>query len=164
MTDAVLDAVAAALTAQGLTAVREFPAAALDRASGPVVCVGLRSNTLLSAGCGDYMGEQTDGNGAVSEVYGMRMESVLALDVYSPDDGANGAAGCVNAFALIAAALPTLPSGLRVKELKCGETDLDGETGMFLCRVSLACRAFLTRSENADAGEFTDFVLRGAIS
>lgn len=162
MLDTVLDAVVAALTAAGLSALRQFPESEADRAA-VAVCVGLKRNRLVSAGAGDYMGEKTEG-GVVSEVYGYRMEPVLALDVYSPDDGENGADGCMKAAALIAAALPDFPSGIRPRELSCGETAYDGITEMFHMPAELGCSAFLTREMNAETGEFTDFVLRGVIN
>lgn len=163
MLDAVLDAVVTALCGAGLAALRQFPDSELDRDSGPVVCVGLKSNKLVSSGAGDYMGEKTDG-GTVSEVYGFRMEPVIALDVYSPDDGENGAEGCVGTAEAVSAALPEFPSGLKVRELVCGETAFDGATEMFHMPVALSCAAFLTREMNGETGEFSDFVLKGVLS
>jgi hypothetical protein len=161
MLDAVLDAVVAALKAAGISAVRQFPDSEADRTAA-VVCVGLRRNKLVSAGAGDYMGERTDG-GIVSEVYGFRMEPVVALDVYSPDDAENGAEGCLAAAALIAAALPAFPSGLKPRAFSCGETTFDGISEMFHMPAELGCSAFLTREMDAETGAFTDFVLRGVM-
>ncbi|NCB51060.1 MAG: hypothetical protein EOM54_04150 [Clostridia bacterium] len=163
MLDAVLDAVVAALTASGVSAVRQFPDSEIDRDSGPVVCVGLKSNKLVSAGAGDYMGERTDG-GVVSEVYGFRMSPVIALDIYSPADGENGAEGCVSAAEAISSALSEFPSGLKSRELVCGQTKFDGTTEMFHMPVELNCAAFLIREMNGETGEFTDFVLKGVLS
>jgi hypothetical protein len=147
MLDAVLNAVVEALSSAGLSAVRQFPDSAIGRDSGPVVCVGLRSNKLISSGAGDYMGERTDG-GTVSEIYGFRMAPVIALDIYSPDNGENGAEGCVKAAEAVGAALPAFPSGLKSRELVCGETKFDGETEMFHMPADLSCAAFLTREMN----------------
>lgn len=162
MLDAVLDAVVSALNAAGAGALRQFPDAPLSRDAGPVICVGMKRNKLVSAGAGDYMGERTEG-GTVSEVYGYRMEPVLALDIYSPDGGEYGAAGCLSAAAAVGAALPNFPAGIKPRALTCGETAFDTETGMFHMPAELSCAAFLTRELDAQTGEFTNFVLKGVL-
>ena len=57
MTRAVLDAVLSALRAEGLTAVAQYPGQALDKKT-PMVCVGVRSQTLEPAAFGQYLGRQ----------------------------------------------------------------------------------------------------------
>jgi hypothetical protein len=161
MLDAVLDAVVSALTAAGVNAVRQFEPSEAGRDCA-VVCVGLKSNRLVSAGAGDYMGEKTEG-GVVSEVYGFRMEPVIALDIYSPDDGVSGAQGCLSVAEAISAALEDFPSGIKSRALIYGETRFDGATEMFHLPAELCCAAFLTREMNAETGEFTDFVLKGVL-
>ncbi len=161
MLNAVLNAVTACLNAGGLRAVRDFPGSALDRDAGPVVCVSLRSNKLLSAGAGDYMGEQSAG-GEVSSVYGFRMEPVIALDIFAP--GGGGASACAAAADSAAECLSELPSGLKLRALCCGETVYDQATEMFRCPLEIHAAAFLTRQEDAVTGEFTDFHLRGVIN
>lgn len=163
MLDAVLDAIMAALTGAGISALRQFPDSEISRDSGPIVCVGLRSNKLVSSGAGDYMGVREDG-GVVSEVYGFRMTPVIALDIYSPDDGANGAEGCIVAAEAVSAALPDFPSGLKARAFVCGETTFDDVTEMFHLPAELSCAAFLTREMNGETGAFTDFVLKGVLS
>lgn len=162
MTEAVLTALIAALTAAGLDAVRAYPASALDRDRGPVVCVGIRENKLLSPGMGDYLGQRSV-NGAVSELYGLRAECAVSLDVYSPDGGEHGAAGCVRCGEKITSALADLPSGLRLRALRLGEAAYDRDTGMFRMTAELTCAAFLTRERDADTGVFTDFTLKGVL-
>ncbi|MEG1633333.1 MAG: hypothetical protein RR314_04705 [Oscillospiraceae bacterium] len=162
MLDTVLNAIVAALEAQGVSALRQYPSTALNPAFGPVVCVGLKSNKLVSAGAGDYMGEKTVG-GVTSEVFGFRMEPVIALDVYSPDDGGHGAIGCTVCAAEVAAALSAFPKALKPKALVCGEPCYDAQTDMFRMVLELSCCAFLTRERNADTGVFTDFTLRGVL-
>lgn len=160
MVEAVLTAVTSALTDAGLNAQRQFPDAALCRGSGALVCVGVKQSRLLSAGCGEYLGRRTV-DGAPREVYGWRLEGVLALDIYSPEG--SGPALCQSCFEALSSALAVLPSGLRQRELRCGETVWDESTGMFLCRCELSVLALLTREESAEDGVFTDFVLRGVM-
>lgn len=162
MTDTVLDAIVASLADAGIDAVRAYPNAALSRSRGPVVCVGMRSNRLLSPGMGDYLGQRA-APGAVSELYGLRAECAAALDIFSPDDAAFGAAGCVRCAEAVSSALAALPSGLRLRALRLGETEFDGETGMFRMTAEMDFTAFLVREMNADTGEFTDFTLKGVL-
>ncbi len=161
MLDAVLDAVVAALRETGVYAVRQFPAYEAER-DRLTVCVGLKRNKLVSAGAGDYMGEKAEG-GVVSEIYGFRMAPVIALDIYSPEDGGNGAEGCLAGAASVSAAFRQLPSGIKARALSCGETKFDGTTGMFHMPAELSCDAFFTREMNAQTGEFYDFVLKGVL-
>lgn len=158
---AILDAVITTLTAAGLSAFSEYPAGALDRTQGPVICAGVKSTKLISSGAGDYLGESTV-EGVSREIYGLRMDAVISLDIYSPDDAENGAAGCGGTAESISAAVSSLPSSIKVRAIVRGETEYDGKTEMFFCPMELHCAALLTREENAESGEFTDFYLRGA--
>lgn len=162
MTETVLSTLTAALTAAGLDAVRAYPATALDRSRGPVVCVGIRENKLLSPGMGDYLGQRSDG-GTVRELYGLRAECRISLDVFSPDDETHGAAGCVRCGEAIVSALGDLPAGLRLRSLRFGEAGYDRGSGMFRMTAELNCAAFLTRERDADTGVFTDFTLKGVL-
>lgn len=161
MPDAVLDALTEALTAAGVRAVRAYPDTVLSRGEGPVVCVGMKANQLVSAGAGDYLGQETV-NGVLAEVYGFRMDLTVSLDIYAPDDG-RGAAACGLCAEAVCGAFSRFPSGLKPRALECGETAFDAETGMFRLPMSLRCAAFLLREKNSETGEFTDFALKGVV-
>ena len=73
---------------------------------------------------GSYLGERVDPETqACREIYGMRLELTLSLDIYSPPG--LGAAGCDSALeTLHQVMLGSLPSGLRPTELRWEETGL----------------------------------------
>ena len=51
----------------------------------PVVAVGLRMGESRGGAMGGYLGEQVDPETlACREIYGMRLELTLSLDIYSP--------------------------------------------------------------------------------
>lgn len=126
----------------------------------PVVAVGLRMGESRGGALGSYLGRQVDPETLVSrEVYGMRLELTLSLDVYAPP-----AVGCDGALeTLHQVVLSGLPSGLKATELKWEETVWDKDTGMFLRRGSLACGAFFTASVSEDGGVLSDFILKGVV-
>ena len=86
MTQAVLDAVLEVLTGAGVRAVAQYPGLALERDT-PVVCVGVRSETVTPPGFGGYLGkEETDG--VLTERYGVKAELTVLLDLYLPPEQA----------------------------------------------------------------------------
>lgn len=163
MLDVIVDAVVDILGRAGLQAVREYPRTLLDPEQGPVVCVGVKSSKLLSAGAGEYLGLRETAEGGVTELYGLRLELVLTLSIFSPCDEQNGAAGCARCFTQVSDALGELPSGLRSRALVCGVTQPDSLTEMFRCDCELHCAAYLTAEADEETGEFTDFVLKGVL-
>jgi hypothetical protein len=158
MLDTVLDAAAGLLTSAGITAIREYPAAPLEKPDAPVVCVGVKSCSVTPAGWGDYMGSRENG-GAVTEVYGVRLELVIGLDIYAP-----AAAGCADCFENVSRAFDAAPSGLKIRALVCGETEPDELTELYRCRCEAHCLAVMERTSTDGGTEFTDFVLRGVLN
>ena len=116
----VKSALAAALERAGLPSLSAFPPGWAKAYSGPVAAVGLRMGESRSGSLGGYLGQRTDPETLENrEIYGMRLEMTLSLDLYSPPG--SGAAGCDSALeALHQAVLEGLPAGLRPAELKCG--------------------------------------------
>ena len=119
----------------------------------PVVAVGLRTGESKGGAMGSYMGQRLNPDTLdCQEVYGMRLELVLSLDIYCPPgEGAERT-------------LTGLPPGLRPTELKWEETVWDGDTSMFLRRGSLACGAFFVAEASEEQLELTDFILKGVVS
>ncbi len=130
----------------------------------PVVAVGLRMGESRGGAMGGYLGEQVDPETlACREIYGMRLELTLSLDIYSPPG--LGAAGCDSALeTLHRVMLGSLPSGLRPTELKWEETGWDEDTSMFLRRGSLSCSAFFTALAEEDGALISDFILKGVVT
>ena len=162
--ESIAAAVRDALLSEGVgAALCEYPSGAKLRYTEPVVAVGIKKGSAVSPGFAEYMGELTDAStGASSELYGKRFDVTVSLGIYSPKGGAFGAQGCVDTFSAVAAALGAMPSGLRVRELSCGETRFDGATGMFLCNAEMKCTAFMY-AVRSDEREILDFTLRGTM-
>lgn len=113
---------------------------------------------------GSYMGQRVNPDTLdCQEVYGMRLELVLSLDIYCPPG--EGAGRCDYVLeALHQVMLNGLPSGLRPIELKWEETVWDGDTSMFLRRGSLACGAFFVAETSEEQLELADFILKGVLT
>ena len=130
----------------------------------PVVAVGLRTGESRGGAMGSYLGERVDPETqACREIYGMRLELTLSLDIYSPPG--LGAAGCDSALeTLHQVMLGSLPSGLRPTELRWEETGWDEDTSMSLGRGSLSCTAFFTAQAEEDGTLISDFILKGVVT
>lgn len=155
-------AIVEALEAEGTAALAAFPPEWARRYSGPVIAVGLRTGESRGGAVGSYLGERVDPETQASqEIYGMRLELTLSLDIYAPQ----GADGCDSALeGLHRAVLRRFPSGLRPAELRWEEAGWDPETEMFLRRGSLSCSAFFTASRSEDGLPLTDFILKGVVT
>ena len=160
----VRDALANALTAAGLAVCPAFSPGWAKEYSVPVAAVGLRTGESRSDAFNSYLGQQLDPNTqAVQEVYGMRLELTLSLDIYSPPSA--GAAGCDQALdTLHHVMLEGLPSGLKPTELRWEETQWDEPSSMFLRRGSLSCSAYFTATATEEGAWLTDFILKGVVT
>lgn len=154
-------ALCAALERAGLQAETAFtPERAAARESA-VAVVGLRRGESRGGGLSSYLGRRQEGS-RWREVYGLRMELTLSLDLYAPAE--LGVAGCDRALeTLHQVMLEGLPSGLRPKELCWEEAAWDQETAMFLRRGSLRCEAVFTAQAEEDNELVTDFILKGVV-
>lgn len=154
-------ALCAALERAGLQAETAFtPERAAARESA-VAVVGLRRGESRGGGLSSYLGRRQEGS-RWREIYGLRMELTLSLDLYAPAE--LGAAGCDRALeTLHQVMLEGLPSGLRPKELCWEEAAWDQETAMFLRRGSLRCEAVFTAQAEEDNELVTDFILKGVV-
>ena len=136
-------AIILALEKSGTVAV---PALAPGRAKSydtPVVAVGFRMGESRSIAMNNYLGQQIDPDSqTVREVYGMQLELLLSMDIFSPVE--LGAQGCEDTLtALHRVMMEGLPAGIKPTELKWEETSWDADTGMFLrWAVSLAALTF----------------------
>ena len=162
MLDEILDAVTDALEDAGLSVVMNYPLDRLCDNFEGVVCVGLKSSEITSAGSGGYIGEKTNADGSISELYAVRAENVVSMDIYEPME--SGVQGCLETFEKISAAVGQLSDGLRVGTLVCCSAEPDEYTGMMHCPVEMHCTAYLIAEADEDSDEFTDFVLRGVLN
>ena len=155
-------ALCAALERAGLQAETAFASERAAARESAVAVVGLRRGESRGGGLSSYLGRRQEGS-RWREVYGLRMELTLSLDIYSPPG--LGAAGCDSALeTLHQVMLGSLPSGLRPTELKWEETGWDEDTSMFLRRGSLSCSAFFTALAEEDGALISDFILKGVVT
>ena len=160
----VKTAVARALESAGIRVQAAYTPGWAKAYQRPVVAVGLRTGESRGSALSSYLGRRTDpGTQVCQEIYGMRMDLTLSLDIYCPPE--EGAAGCDSALeTLHRVMLGSLPSGLRPTELKWEETGWDEDTAMFLLPVSLACGAYFTAAASEDGLLLTDFILKGVVT
>jgi len=161
MLDEVLNALLELLRKTGIRAATQYPAEEIRREDGAAVVVGIRSAKSVSAGFGGYLGLRSDPEAGDVELYGFQVELLVSLDIYATES--EGARGCVSGYSAVAAALGSLPAGLRLRTLSCGSPAPDLGTGMFKCEAELTCAAHFVCSKPDDTGEFTDFALYGHV-
>ncbi len=154
----VKQAVAGALNQAGLAVRTAFEPGWAARCDRPVAAVGLRTGESRGGAMGRYLGQTPDRR----EVYGLRLELTLSMDLYSPAE--LGAPGCDSALeTLHQVMLSGLPAGLRPAELRWEETVWDEDTAMFVRRGSLSCGAYFTAEASEDGVLLTDFILKGVV-
>ena len=160
----VKSALAAALEKAGIAAQAAFSPGWARSYSQPVVAVGLRQGESRGGALSSYLGQRTDPDTQLEqEVYGMRLELTLSLDIYCPLG--EGASRCDDVLEkLHQVMLEGLPAGLRPAELRWEETAWDEDTAMFLRRGSLSCSAFFTAAASEDGLWLTDFILKGVVT
>ena len=163
MLEKLAESAAELLREAGLPAYRAFPREAVER-GGAFIAVGIRRASGRGAGFARYLGVEPDAERGGREVYGLRCDVELALDIYAPMDAENGAAECGQLFDAAAAALGAA-EGLSVRELRCGEAAPDARLGMFVLRGAADCAALLVDESGGDGDgkTFTDFVLKGEL-
>ena len=157
-------AVAAALNSAGIAAHTAYSPGWAKAYQEPVVAVGVRTGESKGGALSSYLGQRMDPDTlACQEIYGMRLDLVLSLDIYCPPG--EGAGRCDSVLEqLHQVMLNGLPSGLRPTELKWEETVWDGDTSMFLRRGSLACGAFFVAETTEEQLDLTDFILKGVVT
>lgn len=160
----VKNAIAAALENSGISARIAYAPGWAGSYQEPVVAVGLRTGESRGGALSSYLGQRTDPDTQTSqEVYGMRLELTLSLDIYCPPQ--EGAAGCDGVLEkLHQIMLEKLPSGLRPSELKWEEAAWDEDTSMFLRRGSLSCGAYFIAVATEDGALLSDFILKGVVT
>ena len=160
----VRDAVSDALEKAGLVVCPAFSPGWAKQYSTPVAAVGLRSGESRSDAFNSYLGRQLDPDTqAPLEVYGMRLDMTLSLDIYAPAE--SGAAGCDQALNILhQVMLDGLPSGLRPTELRWEEAEWDETTSMFLRKGCFSCSAYFVATATEEGAWLTDFILKGVVT
>lgn len=160
----VKNAITSALEKSGIHARTAYAPGWAKAYPGPVVAVGLRTGESRGGALNRYLGQRTDPATQLSqEIYGMRLELTMSLDIYCPPK--DSAAGCDQVLETMhQILLDGLPSGLRPTELKWEEAVWDEDTAMFLRRGSLACSAYFVAATSEDGLLLSDFILKGVVT
>lgn len=157
----VRNAVIDTLRSAGLTALAAFPAERAKSYETAVAAVAVGTAQGRAMGFCNYLGEaRSEDGGGVKELYGKQMEGVITVDIRS-----RRAADCEAACETAAdALLASLPAGIRPGELRWEALAWERETGMFLRRGHLQCRACFLAESREDGTEFLDFILKGVMT
>ncbi len=145
----------------GQTALDAYPDQRARRYGCPVAAVAVETAESRTVGFCNYLGEVFDtGAGAPRELYGKQLEAVISIEIRG-QRAADCEQGCETAAEVL---LERLPAGIRPGELNWEALTWERETGLFLRRGRLRCRAyFLARAEEGDT-VFLDFRLKGAVT
>ena len=157
----IRDAVIAALKAEGLAAMAAYPDQAAMRYDCPAAAVAVETAESRTVGFSNYLGEERDPeSGTVREVYGKQLDAVISVEMRG-ERAAVCEKGCETASEVL---LSGLPAGIRPGELDWEALAWERETGSFLRRGRLRCRAFfLARTEHEET-MCLDFKLKGAVT
>lgn len=157
-----LDALRRGMTEQlhawGINAIAAMEPERASRWRKPVVAVALSRVVCAPGGFQDYLGTRDDG-GKTRELYGREVELTLALDIYVPRDGGEGA--CQETLAAMTQMLVCQgAAGLTALEIQADRVEFLENVGLYRQGVSCRCKAWLV-AEAEDGGSFTDFEVRG---
>lgn len=162
--DQVREILAEYLSGQGVNAVTAWSEQPRSEADGAVCAVSLRKGQAVGVGFCDYLGERYDTErGRGVELYGKRVRLTFGLDLYAPAGAEAGERAIRAAFDTLAGALRGGgPSGLKLEEFSCGETEFLETEGSYRCPVEAAYQAFLYAVAD-EGGSFLDFEVKGVM-
>ena len=130
----------------------------------PVVSVGLLGGNGSSPGFLNYIGVEYDASkDKYDEIYGKRMDLTFSVDVRCHRENEEGS-NCISVLSKVFQLLDDIGSGIRIREITCGDVSYDRTLGMYCCRAEVALTAFLYGKIEEDSTEFTKFTLKGELS
>lgn len=152
------------LSGQGVNAVTAWPDEPRSEENGAVCAVSLRKGQTVGVGFRDYLGERYDTErGRWVELYGRRVRLTFGLDLYAPAGPEMGERAIRAAFDTLAGALQGgEPSGLKLEEFSCGETEFQEAEGRYRCPAEAVYQAFLYAVAD-EGGSFLDFEVKGVM-
>lgn len=157
----IRDAVTTALRTAGMEVLTAYPDQAARRYGCPVAAVAVETAESRTMGFCNYMGEVGDPEtGRVRELYGRQLDAVISVEIRG-ERAAECEEGCETAAETL---LGGLPAGIRPGELSWEALTWERETGSFLRRGRLRCRALFTAQTEGDETMFLDFRLKGAVT
>lgn len=148
------------LAERGVPAREGWSGTARPPLTGPTVVVTVRGMQALPGAFARYLGEKFDEEtGGWRECYGRRLTLELGLDLYAPEETAQGELGAA-LDALTRTLSAECPPGLRLEKLTCGEIGWDKGQRALRQEVRGTFSAWL--EAEAEEGEtFLEFELRG---
>lgn len=155
------EAVAQQLRQVGVNAVTAMESQRAGRWREAVAAVSLIKVVCAPGGFKDYLGVRRDPDtGKEQELYGREAELTLALDIYAPRDGGEGA--CQQAAETAAETLVCRgAAGLTALELQTGRVEFLESIGLYRLQISCRCRAWLVAQMDEGGGAFVDFEVKG---
>ena len=157
----VRDEVVRALGEAGLTAFAAWPPERRRDHDGAVAAVDVGTVESGALGFCNYLGQSYDqALGTVREFYGKQLAAEILVDIRA-ERAADCEKGCEAAAEVL---LGGLPSGIRPGELSWEALCWEKETGMFLRRGKLQCRAVFVAQGHEDGEMFLDFILKGVMT
>jgi len=155
----IRDAVIGALQGAGLAAEAAFPEKWAAERKTPLATIAVGAAEGKAIGFCGYLGEVRDASGETREVYGKQLEGEIIVDIR-----AERAADCEDGGETAAAVLlGGLPEGIRPGELSWEALVWEKETGLFLRRGKLRCKALFLAEAGEETGVFLDFILKGVL-
>ena len=154
------EAVAEQLRQEGLNAVTAMESARAARWREAVAAVSVARVVCAPGGFKDYLGMRQGPNGAERELYGREVELTLALDIYAPRDGGEGA--CQQAAETATETLVCQgAAGLNALEIQTGRVEFLESMGLYRLQVNCRCKAWLVAAAESGGGAFVDFEVKG---
>lgn len=150
------------LNEAGLSAGRAYPREAIARDGGCFIRTAVESVSQSEPGFARFLGLRHDKDGSTHEVYGMRCDISLALDIYASMASENGAEVCEGAVDEVILALSKC-EGVRIGSFSCSRAKPDRDMEMFLCPCRAGMTVLLTAEDHEEAAQFSDFILKGEI-
>ncbi|MBD5098486.1 MAG: hypothetical protein HDT35_02870 [Clostridiales bacterium] len=158
--NALREAVAQQLRQAGVNAVTAMESQRASRWREAVAAVSLMRVVCAPGGFKDYLGMRQEPNGAERELYGREVELTLALDIYAPRDGGEGA--CQQAAETATETLVCQgAAGLNALEIQTGRVEFLESTGLYRLQVSCRCKAWLVAAAESGGVAFVDFEVKG---
>lgn len=150
------------LQQEGIQAGTAYPRQSIDRGGECFVRAAVESVSQSEPGFACFLGIERQEDGSEYELYGMKCDVSLALDIYCSLGTENGAESCESAVDDIILALGQW-EGLRISGFSCKRAKPDRDTEMFLCPCRAELTVLLTAKAEEEAAQFSDFILKGEI-
>ena len=142
----------------GLHAVAEMPQTVAPRLEAPACAVQLEKATISPPGFAQYLGMIEDPVHGSTELYGARLESVVAVWIYSPTE--LGGDGCMDAARSVIDALMAQRE-LPLRGLSVVPCSYDARYDHFCAKVLLELQEWIYAESADEAQRFINFNLRG---